>query len=330
MAMRAPRVSICLPVYNGEMHVRQAIRSVLVQTFEDFELIISDNASTDATQKICLEAAAMDTRVKYFRNEVNRGLAWNFNRAFELASGRYLKWLSHDDIMAPDFISRCVKALEEDAETVLCFTNTNYIDADGALIQRVDLPNPGASEIPTERFRGILWGLCDPVCGLMKMEFLKQTGLHGAYADSDRVLLGEMAMRGRFHLISDYLFSARRHSLRTTFRYNNHWDRTLIFDPSKASKLNCPWFREVLDFVATIRRAPISWKERYKCYKYLYWWCSAHRRFLQEDLLRAVKWITNRVMVPRTVIRSIMMATLSVMADVGLSERSAHTLRNLL
>jgi glycosyltransferase involved in cell wall biosynthesis len=330
MKGRAPNVSICLPVYNGEPHVSEAIRSVLAQTFEDFELIISDNASMDGTQKICLEAAAMDTRVKYFRSEVNRGLAWNFNRAFELASGCYLKWLCHDDVMAPDYISRCVKVLREDSGTVLCFTNTDYIDGNGVLIQRVNLPNPGASEIPTERFNGILWGLCDPVCGLMKMEVLKQTRLHGAYADSDRVLLGEMAMRGRFHLISDYLFFARRHSLRTTFRYNNHWDRTIIFNPSRAGKLNCPWFREVRDFVAAIRRAPISWRERQKCYKYLYWWCSAHRRFLQEDISRALKWITNRIMLSRTVVHSIMMATLSAMTDVGLSERAGYTLRNLL
>jgi len=87
MTGRAPCVSICLPVYNGEMHVRQAIQSVLTQTFEDFELIISDNASMDDTQSICLEVAAMDNRVKYFRSEVNRGLAWNFNRSLSWHRG---------------------------------------------------------------------------------------------------------------------------------------------------------------------------------------------------------------------------------------------------
>jgi glycosyltransferase involved in cell wall biosynthesis len=290
-------VSICLPVYNGEMHVREAIWSVLAQTFEDFELIISDNASTDGTQKICLEASELDPRVQYFRSEMNYGLAWNFNRAFELASGRYLVWLGHDDVMAPEYISRCIEALEQDAEVVLCFTNANYIDIKGDLIQRVDLPNPGASEIPSERFRGILWGLCDPVCGLIKVEFLKQTRLHGAYADSDRVLLGEMALRGRFRHISDFLFYRRRHPLRTTVQYNDHWDRTLVFDPSKAGKLICPWVREVLDFITTIRQAPICWKDRYKCYKYLYWWYCAHRKFLHQDLLRGLKWITNRMMI---------------------------------
>src|SRR5215510_77682 len=261
MKKEGPCVSICLPVYNGEMYLREAIEGVLTQTFEDFELIISDNASTDGTQEICLQAAALDPRVQYLRGEVNRGLAWNFNRAFELASGRYLVWLAHDDVMAPDYIRRCVEAIEQDAGTVLCFTNANYIDIKGELIQRVDLPNLGASEIPSERFRGILWGLCDPICGLMKVEVLKQTRLHGAYADSDRVLLGELALRGRFHVISDYLFYRRRHALRTTIRYDNHWDRTLVFDPSKAGKLNCPWVHEVCDFIGTIRRAPICWRD---------------------------------------------------------------------
>ncbi len=205
--------------------------------------------------------------------------------------------------MAPDYISRCVEAIEQDAERALCFTNANCIDIKGDLIQQVDLPNPGASEIPSERFGGTLLGLCDPICGLMKVEFLKQTRLHGAYADSDRVLLAEMALRGRFRHISDFLFYRRRHPLRTTVRYSDHWDRTLVFDPSKAGKLICPWVREVFDFIVTIRRTPICWKDRYKCCKYLYWWYCAHHKFLHQDLLRGLKWITNRMMMCPTIIK---------------------------
>jgi glycosyltransferase involved in cell wall biosynthesis len=330
MKKGGPCVSICMPVYNGEMHVREAIQSVFAQTFEDLELIISDNASTDGTQKICLEATTMDPRVQYSRGELNRGLAWNFNRAFELASGRYLVWISHDDVMAPDYISRCVEAIEHDPAAVLCFTNADYIDIRGDLIQRVDMPNPGASAIPSARFKEILLGFCDPICGLMKVEVLRQTRLHGGYADSDRVLLCDMALRGRFCHIPDFLFYRRRHPLRITIQHSNHWDRTLVFDPSIAGKLNCPWVRELLDFIATIRRAPISWTDRLKCSRYLYWWYCAHRKFLQEDVLRGMEWVTKRILMRRTVIRSIVMATLSAMVGAGLSECSSCALRNLL
>src|SRR5262245_39362496 len=75
-----PQVSVCLPVYNGENYIHEAIQSVLEQTFTDFELIISDNASTDGTAAICLAAAAGDPRVHYSRAEQNGGLAFNHNR----------------------------------------------------------------------------------------------------------------------------------------------------------------------------------------------------------------------------------------------------------
>src|SRR5262245_26889183 len=124
MIARNPCVSVCLPVYNGQDYVSEAIRSVLEQTFEDFELIISDNASTDGTEEICRDAAARDPRARYYRADVNRGLAWNHNRAFELARGRHLVWIGHDDLMAPEYVSRCLQAMEEDSEIVLCFANT--------------------------------------------------------------------------------------------------------------------------------------------------------------------------------------------------------------
>src|SRR4051794_17704887 len=90
-----PEVSICLPVYNGENYVGEAIRSILGQSFENLELIISDNASTDETARICQAFAAQDSRVRYVRSPVNRGLAWNHNRAFALARGRYAMWIGH-------------------------------------------------------------------------------------------------------------------------------------------------------------------------------------------------------------------------------------------
>lgn len=294
---RNPVVSICLPVYNGERHVGDAIRSILTQTFEDIELIISDNASTDGTLEICHAAAAKDSRVRYSRAEVNRGLAWNYNQSFALATGRYLLWVAHDDMIAPDHIKRCVEVLQQDSAAVLCFTNAEYIGLNGDLVRRLELANPGASETRSERFRQILWDLrCDPICGLMKVEFLKRTRLYGAYADSDRVLLAELALQGRFRHLPDYLFSRRIHALQTTTKYVDRWDRTLIFDPGKAGRAICPWWTEAIALLTAIGRARPHWEERTTCYKYLYWWCLAHRGFLALDVTRGMKSITRRVL----------------------------------
>ncbi|WP_081588053.1 glycosyltransferase family 2 protein [Gloeocapsa sp. PCC 7428] len=93
-----PRISIGMPVYNGEPYLKDAINSILNQTFEDFELIISDNGSTDRTEEICRTIASQDQRVRYYRNEQNLGAGWNFNRVVDLATGEYFRWACHDDI----------------------------------------------------------------------------------------------------------------------------------------------------------------------------------------------------------------------------------------
>jgi len=294
MTARTPCVSVCLPVYNGAVYIADAISSICEQTYEDLEVIVSDNASTDGTQALCREAMMHDPRIRYFRSDTNRGLAWNFNRAFDLATGRYLVWVSHDDLMEPDYIRRCVEAMQQDANTLLCFANANYIDGEGNLIQRMDLTNPGAAETPSARFQHILFNdRCDPICGLMKTEFLQQTRLHAGYADSDRVLLAEMGFRGQFHKLPEYLFSRRIHPLRTT-AHSDHWERTVIFDPSKAGKAICPWWLEFFGFVTAIRRAPLCRPERLRAYKCLYWWSLVHRSFLYQDLRRGLKCTLER------------------------------------
>jgi glycosyltransferase involved in cell wall biosynthesis len=291
MATDRPTVSVCLPVYNGERFVGEAMRSILGQTLKDIELIISDNASTDRTGEICRDEAQRDPRIKYFRSDVNRGLAWNFNRAFELASGRYLVWMGHDDAMAPEYLERCVAELELHPEALLCFSNSYYTDDAGNITQKLELENTGAAEMPSDRFHRILYDpRCDPICGVMKVQYLKQTRLHPGYADSDRVLLTEMAMRGRFRKVEDYLFSRRMHPHQATATLDR-WARSLIFDPRKAGKMVCPWWRELFDFIGAIHRAPISMAERLKCYKRLYWWVARYKGFLLLDVQRGLKLV---------------------------------------
>jgi glycosyltransferase involved in cell wall biosynthesis len=107
------RLSIGLPVFNGEQLIEQALDSLLAQTFQDFQLIISDNASTDRTPEICKDYQARDSRVHYTCMDKNYGAARNFNRVFELASGQYFKWAAHDDIIEPTFLQQCIDVLDQ-------------------------------------------------------------------------------------------------------------------------------------------------------------------------------------------------------------------------
>src|ERR1700755_2990081 len=133
--MRKPTLSVGLPVYNGERYLARAIDSLLNQDFEDFELIISDNGSSDRTEAICREAAARDPRVCYFRSEQNRGATWNFRRVFELSQGEFFKYAAYDDECYPTMLRRCMEAMVEGGPDVaLVYTRSETIDEDSAVI----------------------------------------------------------------------------------------------------------------------------------------------------------------------------------------------------
>ena len=209
-------ISIGLPVYNGEKYLHQALDSLLSQTWEDFELIISDNGSTDATRSISESYAAADSRVKYFREEINRGASWNFNRVFRLAQGKYFKWAAHDDLCAPVYLESCLLPLEDDPERVLAYPQTRVIDENGDYLQ--DYPDHLHLEQdqPSQRFWQYLVHYryprqCHPIFGLIRAEVLAKTNLLGSYISSDRVLVGELALWGKFYEVDQPLFSSRFH-----------------------------------------------------------------------------------------------------------------------
>jgi glycosyltransferase involved in cell wall biosynthesis len=130
-----PCVSIGIPVYNGEKYLREGLDSLLQQTFTDFEIIISDNASTDSTEQICQEYAQRDRRIKYYRNETNLGPTANYAKLTELAQGDYFKWHNYDDTCAPEFLARCVEVLNQHPDVILCHTRMNCIDSQGQVTE---------------------------------------------------------------------------------------------------------------------------------------------------------------------------------------------------
>lgn len=108
-----PKITIGLPVYNGAKFIHNAIRSLLEQSYTNFELIISDNASTDQTESICQNFVRVDKRIKYIRQETNRGIVWNFNYVLLQADTEYFMWAAADDVWHPEFIQRNLGFLEK-------------------------------------------------------------------------------------------------------------------------------------------------------------------------------------------------------------------------
>ena len=190
----APSVSIGLPVFNGEALLPQAMDSLLSQTFTDFEIIISDNASTDGTQKIAQKYAAQDTRVSYIRSAVNEGPAANFQRAFSASRGKFFMWAAHDDLWEPEFIEELVILLENSPESSLAFCRFDNIDMDAKSVKQYDLTDvigPSRKQTlnryilhPGNRGKGNL------LMGLMRREILQEA--KGCYLWSGRYWGGDM------------------------------------------------------------------------------------------------------------------------------------------
>ncbi|WP_181705386.1 glycosyltransferase family 2 protein [Chthonobacter rhizosphaerae] len=214
----SPRVSLGLPVYNGEKYVGGALECLLGQTFQDFELIISDNASTDRTGAICRSFAARDPRVKYLRNPHNLGAGPNFNHVFHQAVGTYFKWCACDDLLGPTFLAETVRALDENPDTVLAFGRTESIDDTAHIVPLVGSNMPAVlDERPARRFRQVLReiGTCYEVFGLIRRDALAATTLHRPYYGSDRALLLELSLLGKFRLVPDAVLYSREHPERS-------------------------------------------------------------------------------------------------------------------
>jgi glycosyltransferase involved in cell wall biosynthesis len=268
MSDNRSRVSIGLPVFNGENYLPRALDSILRQTYSDFELIISDNASTDGTQEICKEYASSDSRIRYFRNDANLGAARNYNRVFSLSSGTYFKWASHDDLCAPEFLERCVEVLDRESGVVLCYSRTSIIDERGKSISIYCDDFNLDSPLPHERFHHVFTAnrMLNPIAGVVRAEALKRTRLIANYAGSDAVLLAELALLGEFREVPESLFYRRVHPQKSTLV--NHSDEELAawYDPTSAGRILIPRWRRFFGFLTSVKHAPLRRHDRVRCY----------------------------------------------------------------
>ena len=236
--MSAPfPLTIGLPVFNGERFLRDALDSILGQTFADFALVVSDNGSTDRTVAIVEEYAVRDRRISLLRSETNRGAAWNYNRVFAECRSPYFKWAAADDMLAPACVERSLEALETaPLLVVLAYPRTQVIDARGNVVGTIDdnLASPPGSP-PHVRLRQVLRNVVygNLIFAVVRADALRQTRLHGNYPSADHVLLAELALAGEFRALPEPLFLRRLHE-GTSVRANPTAESLARwFDPQK-------------------------------------------------------------------------------------------------
>lgn len=289
VAGSVPRLSIGLPVYNGERFLKFALDSLIGQTYTDFELIISDNASTDGTMRICQDYAARDARIRYYRNIENIGAAANFNRVFELARGEFFKWAAADDVISPNFLESCIEVLDRDPSVILAYSKVDRISTSGEIDGVYDYPMQVSDPAPQVRFSDLILTnhFCVAVFGVIRRNVLAQTPLIGRYVGSDRVLLAELGLRGKMYEVTEYLFHRRDHP-QTSGRMFNIYQRLSWFDPSRGRSINLVNWKIGFEYFRSINRVRPTWPVRMACYRANARWFVRRRRALVEDLKAAV------------------------------------------
>jgi glycosyltransferase involved in cell wall biosynthesis len=295
-----PRLTIGLPVYNGDNYLAESLEALLGQSYEDFELIISDNASTDGTADICHCYEKQDFRIRYFRQPRNIGLAPNRTFLISRARGELFKEASHDDLYGRDLLKLCVAALDEYPHVVLAHSRTAAIDGDSKVTQALDYPLATDSPKVPERFRSVLFGSsglfgsqdaaasdvtgadndgiirADDQYGVIRTDVLRRIAPLGSYHHADRVVVPEIVLHGPFYQVPEWLYFRRDHPDRAEHACPTVRTRCTNLDPRRADRLRNPTPRLVAEYfwgyIAAIRRAPLSAPDRQECYRVLMQW----------------------------------------------------------
>ncbi|QDT17173.1 glycosyltransferase family 2 protein [Alienimonas californiensis] len=284
----APPVVVGMPVRNAERYLPEALDSLLGQTFGDFELVISDNASTDGTEALCRAAAARDDRVRYERLSENVGAIENFNRLARAARGCYFKWAASDDLCSPTFLERCVERLDGDGALAWCHPLTRHIDGDGDPIAAQDDPAIPAGEpnhsltrvgatgmrfdrtaaAAWRRFRAVVLGTtwCSDSYGLIRLDALRRTALLPPFFGAEKVLMADLALHGRFAEIPEVLFSQRIHADAASNLGGADAERTFARAAAGAGKFSSTRLALLRGYASAVRRADLSAADRFHCF----------------------------------------------------------------
>jgi len=276
-----PKISIGVPVFNGESFIAEALDSLLAQTFTDFEIAISDNASTDQTESICRQYAQQDPRIKYHRLSENLGAVENFNRVVHLTEGEYFKWAAIDDLLLPSYLEKAVEILERHPEVVWCHSQSQKINGAGKYLttadpiseglvhtRQVELPRKDHdSNIPHRRYRGVVLGTswCADCYGLIRREALLKTQLFTQCYGAEKILMAELAILGQYREIPETLFLQRVHETSSASLQTEEEQLAFALGNQK-KKLRSNRVAIFQSHLAAVKKSSLSPRAKMQCY----------------------------------------------------------------
>jgi glycosyltransferase involved in cell wall biosynthesis len=273
-----------MPVYNGEKYIAHTLDSLLGQTLTDFELIISDNGSIDATETICREYALKDSRIRYIRHPVNRGAAWNWNYVVHQARGTFLKWASSNDYCDARMLEKCTAVLLNDERVALCYPLTYMVAEDGSrevYTGDIDVPE----DTPSQRFIHIRQHLLmnNAQAGVIRLSALRRTRLERSYPHSDMILMAELALYGKYRLLPEPLFFRRNDKQFMSHKLSP--DELVHFiDPTRHPRFTLVSVSRHIDSIWSVLRARIGPKGTSEALRYIAKRAYRERRAIYREL----------------------------------------------
>jgi glycosyltransferase involved in cell wall biosynthesis len=249
-----------VPVFNGEAGLARCLDSLLNQDYPNLEIVISDNGSTDGTAAIAERYRLADSRIRYFRTEQNFGAPWNFNRVFELSSGKYFAWAAHDDQRERTFVSACAARLEVAPAAVLCAGHAavSIEPSDDILyVTRFDGVD-GTSDV-VHRYRETLRRLPPTAFyGLYRSSALRKTAMFRPVIATDLAFLQEVMIQGPIIQVPQVLFRYRARKAWNTI----HQDTRFFLGIDTKPWWYVPFVMLFLDQWTRLMRAPVSLRVR--------------------------------------------------------------------
>lgn len=300
MVKSKPLVTIGIPVHNGMPYLPETVQSLLDQTWDDFELVISDNASNDGTSEFCREIVQRDPRVRLLRNDAKVGAAVNFNRLVDGAQGKYFKWAAADDLCRPEFVQRCVDALERTPDAVVSHCQFDCIGPHGETVDYWHEPDHLRHEGLARRFRSNLRGVHVDVImfGLIRTDVLQQTRLFRFVPGTDRILLAELALRGTIVEVPERLFLRRLHPKQSWAVHPSRAEHASWIHPHARGKV-CPTWSMLREYLSVVAEAPVGLAVKGACLIALGVWAGRNVGQMMSETQVACKRLAGRLVTGR-------------------------------
>jgi len=284
-----PRVSFAIPVRNGERFLGRALDSLLAQDFNDFEIVVCDNASTDKTPEVMRRYAERDPRVRCILNEEDIGQIENFNRVYEMSRGKYFRWVGYHDWLEPAYARKCVAVLDTRPDAVGVTTQWRFMD-DAGRVRSIDVPGPRV-DAPTPYQRLCLTLrllqdpqslLFDPIYSLIRRDALQRTGLLPINPWTDRLLAVELCLLGSFCHIDD--------CLSTRWDVFERWKVRLPRYNERLGRKRGPRAMLYVGCAKIVKRTPLSAEQKLGCFGAIFtYWLRDDLRRRRQRILRSLE-----------------------------------------